>query len=132
MQNIMVLNVFKGLGALSPEQIDFIENISLDRQSSPCAGSLDSVSNGFDGIGNDSAKRAFDLTKESMFNRRPLGGIGRVVCNTQASPQAFTEIEQILSKAQRSHPMGPAGIEGQQDLIGLRRVIPPIPVPAAR
>ncbi len=84
MQDIVVLNAFKDLGALSPERIEFIENISLDPQSGLCSGALDSVSDGLNGIGDDPAKRSFDLTKEPMFNGMPLGGIGWVVRDTQA------------------------------------------------
>ena len=130
-ENILVFNVTKDLGALAAERIEFIENIGFDRQPSLSGGALDSIADRCNRIGYDPAQGELALTEEPMFDRMPLGGIRGVVCDSQPQPQPRTEVQQILAKLRQVHTISPTGIEGEQDLRRLRIAKAALPMPTA-
>jgi hypothetical protein len=60
-----------------------------------------------------------DLTEQAVLDGVPLGGIGRIVGDAQWQPQAPTERDEVFLEACRAHRVGPASIEGEEELPGL-------------
>ena len=93
MVDVLILEVIKGLGISTTGGVELVQDVGFDLESSLGGGPLDGVTNRLNRIGYNPAKRVFDLTKEAVFDRMPLGRIRRVVRDPQAQAQALTEAQ---------------------------------------
>ena len=57
------------------------------------------------------------MTKQTVLDRMPLGGVRRVEDRPQTPPEPSAQRHQVFLEAQRTRGLGSAGIEGQQDLL---------------
>ena len=63
------------------------------------------------------------MTKQTVLDRMPLGGVRRVEGHPQTPPEPSAQRHQVFLEAQRTRDVGSAGIEGQQDVVVIFEVI---------
>ena len=119
MANEVVLDVAEGIGTFAADVVDLVEDTRFDMQSCSSAGALNCLQRGFMRVEDDTLQSALDVAEQAVFDRMPLRGIGWVVGDAQGQPQARAERHEILLEAQRTGGVGAAGIERQDDLLGV-------------
>ena len=58
------------------------------------------------------------MTKQTVLDRMPLGGVRRVESHPQTPPEPSAQRYQVFLEAQRTPGVGTTGIEGQADALG--------------
>jgi len=122
MANDLILDVTKCIGALSANVVDLVENARLDVQSGLSPGTLNRLQCGFMAIEDDTVQRPLDVAKQAVFDRMPLRRVGRVMGDAQGQTQARAQRHKVLFETQRTGSVGTAGIECEDDFLGLRVV----------